>query len=522
MPNAVCVIVRNESKYILEWIAHHLVIGFDAVIVLDNESTDRTAEILRSAASRSGNALRYIFWPNRGATTQNDGYHTVCDIYRDEFDWIAFFDADEFLVPVRDRSVRDWLKAHTEAAAIGVNWLFFGSGGHVENPGGLVLEAFQRRGALNFTVDDAGHMPNLSIKSIVRPKRVLGCRNPHAFHVDGIYVDTQGRPLEVEAINGAATLTMPAGAEWRLHHYFVRSRVQWAEKVARGYRDHTYRNISSFFQCDRNELIDSTATVRLPQIRDKIHQIMPYAGDYYDKVIELDAAAVGAAMPPQNDGDDSFLANHWRQFVSGTEGVSLVPAPPALPNVAVGKPARQSSIGEQSLRPDVEQDAAGAVSGRITGEFQFHTDMEDAPWWQVDLEAPHEMVEIRIFNRGGDHALCARLGCFRVECSLDGADWQTVHTHDGSFVIGADGHPMVLRPKAGTIGRLLRIIALQRTTLHLDQVEVYGRRVSIAAAPRPEPALPPKSLPAALDELIALLGQKTAQPGGDPRRSAAP
>lgn len=512
MPNAACVIVKNESKYILEWIAHHLVIGFDAVIVLDNESTDGTAEILRSAASRSDNALRYIFWPNRGVTTQNDGYHTVCELYQNEFDWIAFFDIDEFLLPVRDSRVGDWLKDMTEGAAIAVNWFFFGSGGHIEDPGGLVLEAFQRRGAVNFTINDADHVPNLGIKSIVRPKLVRGCRNPHAFHVDGIYVDTEGRPIEL-GTEGSRAFSRPAGARWRLHHYFVRSRVQWAEKIARGYWDHTHRNLSSFFQYDRNEIIDATAAIWLPRIREKIHQLMPYAGDFYDKVIELDVAAGAVAPPARNDTDDSFLAGHWRRFITGAASGPLVAPPPALPNVASGKPARQSSVCHWSLHADVEQDAAGAVSGRITGEFQFHTDMEDAPWWQVDLGAPHELVDVRIFNRGGEHALSARLGAFRVECSLDEADWQPIHTHDGRFVIGADGHPLVLRPGPATIGRFLRVIALQRTMLHLDQVEVYGRQVRIVAPAQPEPVTPPpspKGLPAALDELIALLAQKTA------------
>jgi hypothetical protein len=538
MPNAVCVIVKNECKYILEWIAHHLVIGFDAVIVLDNESTDKTAEILQSAASRAGQAVRYIFWPNRGITTQNDGYATVCNIYQDEFDWIGFFDIDEFLVPEQNLSVADWLKrdwpaSAPDAAAIGVNWLFFGSGGHVVNPGGLVLEAFQRRGAVNFTVDDAGHCPNLGIKSIVRPKLVRGCRNPHAFHVEGIYVDPEGRPITVDA-EGARTLSRPSGVKWRLHHYFVRSRAQWDEKLARGYWDSTYRNMTSFFQHDRNEIVDSAGTATLPRIREAIHQMMPHAGDYYDQEIPLDSAAGPALPPPPADaGDDLSLARHWRRFVTGAEALPIVPPPPGLPNVALGKPARQSSISQWSLHPDVELDAAGAVSGRTTGAFQFHTSLEDAPWWRVDLGAPHEIVDIRIFNRGGDAVWGARLGRFRVECSLDGAAWDTLHTHDGSFVVGADRHPMVLRPAGAAVGRFVRIAALQRTHLHLDQVEVYGKAVDGAeaqpapppaptpapiAAPAPAPTPAPAGLPAALDELIALLASKTAPPAADPPR----
>ena len=41
--------------------------------------------------------------------------------------------------------------------------------------------------------------------------------------------------------------------------------------------------------------------------------------------------------------------------------------------------------GGRAAGVTVEEDAAGGVDGVITGEWGFHTENEDNPWWQVDL-----------------------------------------------------------------------------------------------------------------------------------------
>ena len=54
-------------------------------------------------------------------------------------------------------------------------------------------------------------------------------------------------------------------------------------------------------------------------------------------------------------------------------------------NLAIHKPATQSSISAWSHGRTCEEDAAGANDGRISGEAGFHTSTEPNPWWQVDL-----------------------------------------------------------------------------------------------------------------------------------------
>jgi hypothetical protein len=190
-----------------------------------------------------------------------------------------------------------------------------------------------------------------------------------------------------------------------------------------------------------------------------------------------------------------------------------------MPNVALGKRARQSSVCAASRGGSVFDDAAGAVNGKLTGGYQFHTDLEDMPWWQVDLGAPHMLAEIRLYNRIDDREAQLRLNRFQIECSIDGEVWNTLYTHDGKPVGGADGHPLVVRAPDETrqvlIGRHLRIKSLERTWLHLDQVAVYGAPRTDDAAHIEARVPPPSGVTAALDEMIAFLGQKVSGRGSD-------
>jgi hypothetical protein len=45
---AICAIVKDEARYIEEWLAFHFLQGVSQVLIFDNESTDGTRDILTS------------------------------------------------------------------------------------------------------------------------------------------------------------------------------------------------------------------------------------------------------------------------------------------------------------------------------------------------------------------------------------------------------------------------------------------------------------------------------------------
>jgi glycosyltransferase involved in cell wall biosynthesis len=273
MKSAVCLIVRNEVRDIQEWIAFHGLAGFDTQIIFDNASDDGTAALIRNAARRYD--IRFHDWTDRSRDSQTLAYNAACEAYRQEFDWIAFLDSDEFFVTTETVPVNQFLARFEGWSAIAVNWAVYGANGHAEAPPGLVTENFTRRADENF-------FPARHVKSIVRPALALRCGNPHYFwmreDIDGHYCDTQGRYMlwlrAPEAQGGVVrgvSRALPDYSVARINHYFTRSRAHWLAKLARGYpSDVAVRKLEEFDEYDRNEIADPIAARHAEALHDAV------------------------------------------------------------------------------------------------------------------------------------------------------------------------------------------------------------------------------------------------------------
>ncbi|MBJ3776462.1 glycosyltransferase family 2 protein [Acuticoccus mangrovi] len=224
-------ILKNEAPYVDEWIEAHRLIGFDAMILYDNASTDGTGERL---AAHAGRGVRVIDWPDRPerrAPPQIAAYRHATARLRTE--WAAFFDGDEFLNLHKHDSVGAMLaEIPPEAEAVGVSWRVFGSSGAIAASAEPVTERFVRAAP-------AAMPANTMIKTIARTDRLVrmaihkGVFLSHQHDGDpvGRYVTPSGRPM-VFGDNGR-----PTEPEWetaQLNHYVVKSREEFAAKMRRG------------------------------------------------------------------------------------------------------------------------------------------------------------------------------------------------------------------------------------------------------------------------------------------------
>jgi glycosyltransferase involved in cell wall biosynthesis len=128
---AIAGFVKNEARYILEWLAFHHAIGVEHFVVFDNESTDDTREILNAYAGLVD--IDVIDWPGlTNESPQIGAYNEFLRRYRHKLEFAAFLDADEFLVPCEGTVLHDFLDEIPElVSAIGFNQRVFGSAGEV-------------------------------------------------------------------------------------------------------------------------------------------------------------------------------------------------------------------------------------------------------------------------------------------------------------------------------------------------------------------------------------------------------
>jgi hypothetical protein len=269
MKLACVAIVKNEQRHIAEWLAYQFAIGFDTVILLDNQSTDATVTCARAFSPTYD--VRVLDWNLTTRDYQPRAYEHAVHTFLDEFAWMAFFDTDEYLVIDPPFDLRAILTLWTDIPAIGIPWAMFGSSGYVTRPEGLLIENFLNRSEPAFG-------PNRHIKSIIRPSRMQRCENAHMFVMDGDYRSLSGLPLSFSQ-DGLLT-KQPDYAIGKLHHYFTRSRDHWADKMRRGYHDTTREN-SEFEIYDRNEIPDASATRLAPQTRAILDAVPPHSTTPY-------------------------------------------------------------------------------------------------------------------------------------------------------------------------------------------------------------------------------------------------
>lgn len=124
--------VRNEGAFLIEWVAHHLGIGFTDLVILSNDCTDGTDAMLDRLAEIA--PVHHI---------RNDGPHQggiqFAGLKRADkhpavkaADWLCALDVDEFVnIHVGDHTLPTLLGALPEADAITLTWRLFGNNGVV-------------------------------------------------------------------------------------------------------------------------------------------------------------------------------------------------------------------------------------------------------------------------------------------------------------------------------------------------------------------------------------------------------
>lgn len=124
---AACIMHKNDIEALIENIKYHTLIGFDKIIIYDNES-DVDLSVLHNY-----NNVILREWNDKEKYSQVRCYNHCIQNDKDNFQWIAFFDTDEFIV-LKDGStcIKQFMKKYENFAGLGINWKCFGSSGHLK------------------------------------------------------------------------------------------------------------------------------------------------------------------------------------------------------------------------------------------------------------------------------------------------------------------------------------------------------------------------------------------------------
>ena len=225
---------RDEPK-IAEWVAHHLLLGFDKIHIFDHKSVTPVSNML--APMLSDKRINITRVETDGQVKLNLMTRAVQISQQNNVSWMLYLDADEFLLLNQFNTVKEFLNVFKIADAIGVNWLMFGTSGHKTQPPGLLTENFIR----------SDKIINQHIKSFVRPEKVLlPAINPHFFNMinSNRYFAASGNKMTQGPFNPVPKIFTKVMAY--VAHYYTQSEEEHLRRKSRIMDDGTSGKVNMY------------------------------------------------------------------------------------------------------------------------------------------------------------------------------------------------------------------------------------------------------------------------------------
>ena len=226
---------KNEEEYIVEWVEHYLGLGFDKIILVDNNDVGNNSlpDLLSGYISRG---VVEIFDARGVYSVQVGLYSDYCE--ESNFKWCAFYDCDEFLDIGVYSTIQEYLDQFDGYDIVLLNWLVFGPNGKLRKEDGLVQERFTRPQSPVLYFKE-----NSFVKSIVRGNKdkFQGC----FFNGSHIPTPAEGKTFSF-TVGGYYDPPISSHAYFHprykngyLKHYYTKSFEEWIHKANRGWPDGT-------------------------------------------------------------------------------------------------------------------------------------------------------------------------------------------------------------------------------------------------------------------------------------------
>lgn len=247
MKTAVCAIAAPfERPYLEEWIKWNVeVLKFSEVLLYANNWNEDT-----DWSFISHYPVKVITFD--GQVQQLNAYNDCLRKFSNEFDFIAFFDCDEFLVLKEDAYISQFLKRCEQFKCICVNWKLFGSNG---------LEKYEDKPVVQrFTRSQLG--TNEHIKTIVNTKLdteiAVKFKNPHFTNVPSVAPDKKRLvvgPFNYDGDDKIAYLahfcTKSREECWKRRSMNCADTGKPREDIAKFFNEHNRNDVENLDLCDK-------------------------------------------------------------------------------------------------------------------------------------------------------------------------------------------------------------------------------------------------------------------------------
>ena len=222
-----CAIAKDENKYILEFIHHYRNMNFNKIIIYDNNkiNEENFLNILKDFIE-----INFVKIINiRGFQRPQIKAYDHCYKYNKyDYEWIAFFDIDEFLFLLNYTFINDFLSSNVfnNCQSIIINWKYYGDNDKLYYEPKPLRERFIKPVNITEEIMKIGYI-YCEAKTIVRGELdLIWGHFPHYFK-NTINCRPNGNILE-------NYLSPPDYSKAYIKHYTTKSTEEFIERLNKG------------------------------------------------------------------------------------------------------------------------------------------------------------------------------------------------------------------------------------------------------------------------------------------------
>lgn len=236
---------KNEDEYITEWVEHYLNLGFDKIIIADNNDDNTKIPFLLKEYIEKD--VVQIFDCHNMTGFQLYIYNMY--LKEGNYKWCAYFDCDEFLELNIHKNIKEFLEPIKEDCVL-INWMLFGSNGNIHKEKGDLQKRFK------LPVSPISlFKENMYVKPIIRGnnnyEKLIDTHCPIgngdiSYNIGGYY-----------PVNYSSHVYYPPRYRYAyVKHYYTKSFTEWiSNKTKRGWPDEMPNILkeSNYFILQNNE-----------------------------------------------------------------------------------------------------------------------------------------------------------------------------------------------------------------------------------------------------------------------------
>ena len=226
--SAIVLLIKNENRYLKEWLDWHLNLGFDKVYIYDNGTTESVKDVISGYSEDILSKIIVIDWKGTFNNVQEDAYNHFLEHYKSTVRWGLFIDSDEFL-RFTDDSITDvntFLQSYENYTEIWGDFVEYNANGEEAYENLPVRERFTEVCDVN---------KGLYHKNFIQVNRITKFSRHYAFYDESKHLVFKNPNLNSDL--------------FVIDHYYTKSWEEWQWKIKeRGSSDPTYlKNLQEFF-----------------------------------------------------------------------------------------------------------------------------------------------------------------------------------------------------------------------------------------------------------------------------------